>query len=338
MRLRFACALVLLVALSAPALAETVRGGTVTYTVDVQAAADAQNVRLWLPYPLSDANQDISDVRLGGNFEQSGVYRDPASGAVSLYAQWKEPKEQPKLTLSFHVDSHYAKLPRLVDNGGPIPVEVVPYLKQVGLTPQDEKSFAAMAKEATKGRKGTLAKARGVYEWVIAHTYRDNDVVGCGLGQPGRTLSSCNGGGKCADISSVFVAVARAAGIPCRDVYGLRMAAPKTGTITGDYHCWVEFYLPGTGWVPVDPADVRKMMLVNKLELKDAKQWVEFFWGGDDLFRIALERGTTDVTLAPKQAGPPLTYYMYPFAQVDGRTLDFFSPKTFAYTVEFKAD
>lgn len=338
MRLRFACALVLLVALAAPALAETVRGGTVTYTVDVQAEAGAKNVRLWLPYPLSDANQDIGDIRLGGNFEQSGVYRDPASGAVSLYAEWKAPKEQPKLTLSFHVDAHYAKLPQLKDNGGPIPVEVAPFLKQVGLSPQEEKSFAAMAKEATKGRKGILAKARGVYEWVIAHTYRDNDVVGCGLGQPGRTLSGCNGGGKCADISSVFVAVARAAGIPCRDVFGLRMAAPKTGAITGDYHCWVEFYLPGTGWVPVDPADVRKMMLVNKLELKDAKQWVEFFWGGDDLFRIALERGTTDVTLAPKQAGPPLTYYMYPFAQIDGRTLDFFSPKTFAYAVEFKAD
>ena len=44
--------------------------------------------------------------------------------------------------------------------------------------------------------------------------------------------------------------------------------------------------LPGTGWVPTDPADVRKAMLADKVELKDADKLKEFFWAGDDLFRI----------------------------------------------------
>ena len=109
-----------------------------------------------------------------------------------------------------------------------------------------------------------MKRAYAVYSWVVENTFRDEGVKeGCGLGLPIRTLQDLKGGGKCADISAVFVTLARAAGIPARDVYGLRIAAPKTGEITGNYHCWAEFYLPGTGWVPADPADVRKAILVK---------------------------------------------------------------------------
>jgi transglutaminase-like putative cysteine protease len=136
----------------------------------------------------------------------------------------------------------------------------------------------------------------------------------------------------------VYLAVARASGIPARDVYGLRMASPKTGEITGDFHCWLEFYLPGTGWVPMDPADVRKAMLTEKLELKDAGKWVEFFWGGDNLFRIALNRGARDMVLSDATEAEPLTYFMYPYAEVNGEVKDFFSPTDFKYTVTLNLD
>ena len=172
----------------------------------------------------------------------------------------------------------------------------------------------------------------------MENTFRDPEVKGCGLGIPGRTLFQCKGGGKCADISSVYVAVARAAGIPARDVYGLRLSNPKDGNITSGFHCWAEFYLPGTGWIPVDPADVRKMMLVHKVELKNAGDWRKFFWGGDDLFRVVLEKNSRGVVFEPEQKGKPVNYLMYPFAQVDGKTLNFFDSKGFTYFVSYKAD
>ena len=49
------------------------KGGIVTYTVNLEAGAKAKTARLWLPYPLSDQNQVVSDVQVSGNYQASGV-------------------------------------------------------------------------------------------------------------------------------------------------------------------------------------------------------------------------------------------------------------------------
>ena len=107
--------------------------------------------------------------------------------------------------------------------------------------------------------------------------------------------------------------------------------------ITTYQHCWAEFFLPGYGWVPVDPADVRKAMLVEKLELKDpkTKEYREYFWGGMDPYRVVLAVGR-DVALNPPQAGPALNTFGYPYAEVGGQMVDFYEPKTFATNIPFK--
>lgn len=313
--------------------------GTVTYDFEIKNFVKDKSTRLWIPYPLSDANQDISEVKISGNHDIQGIYRDAATGAVYLYAQWSKTVKMPVLSLSFHVDSHFKKAAGPKDGGTDIPVEILPYLAANSFMPADHPQIRDYAKAATAGKTTLLEKARGVYDWTIKNTFRDPDVKGCGVGEPLVTLTQAMGGGKCADISSVFVAVARAAGVPARDVFGLR-GSGKTGEMTGDFHCWAEFYLPGTGWVMVDPADVRKAMLVEKLELVDTltAERAEFFWNGDDLFRIALSRADRGVTFTPAQTGGPLGYFMYPYAEVDGKILDYRDPKTFVYTVTFKAE
>ena len=315
-----------------PSEAATSYKGTVTFTVELAGAEKSQNTRLWLPYPLSDAFQTISDVDIQGNQESLGIYNDPQSGALYLAAGWAEPKNTPALTFRFDIASHYKKLEELRETEAPFPLEVLRFLKTSESVPADDPFFRDLA-EKLEIEKSVLKRARLVYDWVVENTFRDPDVKGCGLGLPVRTLNEMKGGGKCADISAVFVTLARAAGIPARDVYGLRMASPKTGEITADFHCWAEFYLPGTGWVPVDPADVRKAMLVEKLELKDAGQRREFFWGGDDLFRIALNRDTRETVLSDTTKSSPLTYFMYPYAEVDGVAKNFFNPQNFKYSV-----
>lgn len=324
--------------LTVSAIAFAGHSGMITYRIDLNTEKDAKTAKLWLPYPLSDTHQTIKDIQINGNYDTAGVYRDPNSEAVFYYAGWNRVSAQPFVVMSFHVDLKDRKIKTIKKSKAQIPVPIRKYLESSEYVPADDKHIKKLAKMATKGKKTILDKAQGVYDWVVENTFRDPEVQGCGLGIPGRTILQCKGGGKCADISAVYVAVARAAGIPARDVYGLRLADPKNGDITSGFHCWAEFYLPGTGWVPVDPADVRKMMLVHKLELKDAGKWRKFFWGGDDLFRIVLEKNSRGVVFEPPQEGNPLNYFMYPFAQVDGKTLNYFDAKGFSYTVTYKAD
>lgn len=331
-------AMIAVALLTAPAYAVG-KDGVVTITLNPTVSKDSKTVDVWLPYPLSNEAQDISNVSVTGNFANSAVYRDSDSGAVFLHATWPSVQEEPELKFRFHVDMESRKVGQIKESAMPIPAPIrEKYLESTLQVPAE--MFKEKAAEIVAGKTTILEKARAIYDWTVDNTVRDPNVKGCGLANPGRTLYECNGGGKCADISAVFVTFARAAGVPARDVYGLRLGTPKNGDITSGFHCWAEFYLPGTGWVPVDPADVRKMMLVHDLKLGDkaAKEWREFFWGGDDLFRITLNKDSRGVKLGSGERSGTVNYFMYPFAQVDGRALNYFDPKTFKYSVSYNAD
>lgn len=318
-----------------PAFAE-IPAGNLTFTITPFVSDGTRDVKLWVPYPMSDEFQTISDMKITGNYQQSAIYRDPVSEAVYLYAVWKEPLAKPECVMSFHISQKNRKNTDLKDSGEKYPELVLRYLESTDEIPANDPEMKTIANKTITGKKGTLEKAKAIYDWVVQNTFRDPDVKGCGLASPIRTVNYCEGGGKCADISAVFVTLARAAGIPARDVYGLRLSLPKDGDVTSGFHCWAEFYLPGTGWVMVDPADVRKMMLVHKLELKDAMDWYNFFWGGDDLFRLVLEKNSRGVSL--DGTDQKISYFMYPAAQVDGKMLNYFDAAGFSYKVEYIGD
>lgn len=165
--------------------------------------------------------------------------------------------------------------------------------------------------------------------------YQDPETVGCGKGDVCELLKKP--GGKCTDISSVYIALARAAGVPAREIFSVRLGKKPQEDITTWQHCWAEFFLPGYGWVPVDPADVRKAMLVEKLELKDAKtkEYRDYFWGGIDPYRVVIAQGR-DVILNPPQKGAPLNTFGYPYAEVGGKPLDFYDPASFVYRITYR--
>jgi thiol-disulfide isomerase/thioredoxin len=122
--------------------------------------------------------------------------------------------------------------------------------------------------EVTKGKTSDVEKVRAVYDWILANTYREPKVRGCGVGDIKTMLETRNFGGKCGDINGLFVGLVRSVGVPARDVYGIRVAPSAFGykslgagsaNISRAQHCRAEVFLKGYGWVAMDPADVTKV-------------------------------------------------------------------------------
>lgn len=319
----------------APAAWAKSRAGVVTVEVDLSKQEAGKETKLWIPYAVSDKHQTVTDVKVAGDYASSGVYTDKANGTPVLYAQWDKDAKSRKLIYSFTVEREEV---RVRDLSAKEPAwnkaDYAEYLQPTSLGPTDGE-VKKLADSITKDKRTVLEKAKAIYDWTCENMYRDPATVGCGKGDVCDLLKKP--GGKCTDISSMYVALARAAGVPAREVFGVRLGKKAEEEITTWQHCWVEVFVPGTGWVPVDPADVRKAMLVEKLELNDAKtrEYRDYFWGGIDPYRFKVASGR-DLVLNPPQAGAPLNTFGYPYAEVDGKTLNFYDPKAFGYRLLFK--
>jgi transglutaminase-like putative cysteine protease len=204
------------------------------------------------------------------------------------------------------------------------------------------------ALKATAGATTDIDKARALYEWVVEHTFRDPKVRGCGRGDIRAMLESGNMGGKCTDLNALYVGLARSVGLPARHVYGLRIAKSEesfkslgvsNGVATKGQHCRVEVYLQGHGWVPVDPADVRKVALEEtpgNRPLSDpivSRARGQLF-GSWEMNWMAYNYAH-DVSL-PGSAGKPVVYFMYPQAETAEGRIDPFDPDNFKYEITAK--
>lgn len=61
--------------------------GLITIKVDLKVPETPQSAKIWLPYPVSDEYQLIESMAIKGNFINSGVYKEPKSGALYFFAE-----------------------------------------------------------------------------------------------------------------------------------------------------------------------------------------------------------------------------------------------------------
>jgi len=315
----------------------------VAFRAEVVGPAGA--TRVWLPLPLAPDTDYYRSLGHSstGNATRTAVYRDDRYGAEIFYAEWPAGEATPLLELA----CRFATRDRSVDLSAPGPVAAPPvaelqrFLEPTRLIRTDG-IVAETAREITKGSRGDLEKARAIYEWIVVNTFRDPKVRGCGVGDIRSMLETRNLGGKCADLNALFVGLARAAGLPARDLYGMRVADSsefkclgRSGDVTKAQHCRAEFYTPALGWVPVDPADVRKVVLEENggLSLEDpivARARAKLFgaWEMNYLpFNVA-----HDVPL-PNSAREPIPFLMYPQAETGEVAKDCLDPDAFRYRI-----
>jgi len=236
--------------------------------------------KLWLPLPL---NQDTLFQRTishawEGNPTRASMSRQPDGNLEVFRCEWADGSAG-KLQLTTQVntaDRHFDVARRTI---APEREDILRRNLQASrLIPNDGLAF--QLGERIIGRvKDPVAQAKVIYEWVVEQTIYDPALPGSGSGDIRQQLLSGRYGGRSADINGLFVAICRAIGIPARCVCGLRAGPSRlfrslgldTSDATRAYHVRAEFYVPGYGWIPVDPSDVRRAIVFENLSDQDSR-------------------------------------------------------------------
>jgi transglutaminase-like putative cysteine protease len=313
----------------------------------VQLRDPSADATVWVPVPTINTHWQRSlSSETSGNAEQTNIETDPKSGARFVVAQFKADTPSPSLQVTSRVQT----MDRAVDwkslqDNRESTATLRRWVQPSALVPTDG-IVRKTALQITKGAHTDVDKVHRIYDWTIVTTYREPKVRGCGVGDIKALLETGDLGGKCADINGLFVGLCRAAGIPARDAYGLRLAPSAFGykelggnpaSLKGAQHCRSEVHLQKYGWVAMDPADVDKVMRQETSEwIKDAGHPLvvpvrKALFGGWEGNWMAYNTAV-DVTL-PGAAGASLPFLMYPQAQSGAKRYDSYDPDNFKYTI-----
>jgi transglutaminase-like putative cysteine protease len=317
-------------------------------TTTVEVLKPEGPTRIWVPAPpweASSLQKVISEKVTCGKGGVATTFNDQNSELRMICASFPS-SARPVLTVSTQVMTRdwFVDLGQKWHRAHSQEENLSAFLKPTRHIPTDG-IVKHTADKITRGMEIDSQKARAIYEWVVVNTYRDPKIRGCGRGDIRFMLESGDLGGKCADINALFVGLARAAGLPARDVYGIRAGKSALGykclganseNVTKAQHCRAEVYISGAGWFPVDPADVRKVMLEessSKLDLSDQRvidARVRLF-GSWEMNWIAFNHAQ-DVSLLGSD-GQPLPFLMYPQAETANGRIDCLDPDDFRYQI-----
>ena len=278
-------------------------------TIVKDLPVEVNRLELWIPVPRNDPHQQIANVRVKTKLPYT--LSTDSKGNKVLHILIQRPKESSFVAdIAFSATRREHRQPGLY-SGSPLAREedsreLALWLKPDRLVPIDGqiRIWAREVVEAANAQTD-LEMARAIYSHVVSTVKYDKTGRGWGRGD---IYYACDARrGNCTDFHAIFIGYCRALGIPARFAIGFPLPADRgQGSITG-YHCWAEFYAKGIGWIPIDASEAAK----------DPSRR-EYFFGAHDENRIEFTRGR-DIVLSPRQKGDPLNYFVYPYAEVDGK-------------------
>ena len=214
---------------------------------------------LFLAAPSNEpARRQIEDLSKGFKFGRTLVLRNPELARGTATYRFEPTATKPRKsagTIAYHFDDlpkRYGvpyvavELEIDVDSSGFSASRKKPAKALIAATPSwpaADPNVKALARKITAGKKTNEAKAMAILKWL---------APGLNIKYSGRTGSRWGTlkvleqeFGHCWDFSDCFVTLARAAGVPSRQVAGWLYASSG--------HVWAEYYREGEGWQQVDP-------------------------------------------------------------------------------------
>lgn len=344
------------------------KAGTLKLEVDLSDETRypvGKTAKVWLPVPQSDDNQSITSVRCDAPGAKMAELKEDSAGGKQMYIEWGAdtiPADR-KATLSYHLyrkavirDEKIASM----ENGVVDKDAFAEYLKEsywsgdlkTGIVKETSDMIVEKYNATT-----VYEKAFAIYDFMCDNMIRTDDKTVI-FGDVVSILKGFRGeeggrnGGSCMDMNAVFVSLCRAQDIPARTLYGYRFT-------TLGVNCRAEFYLPGYGWVPADPALAIKQGRGLDAPPKTDSDVVwegikDKFWGNAEENWICVNIGK-DITLDPPQSVVTEEYlevlnpvndqgvstinlFMFPYGEYGGQYIPCQAKNDFKYVYSFEEE
>jgi transglutaminase-like putative cysteine protease len=167
----------------------------------------------------------------------------------------------------------------------------------------------AIADDLSVEMKNPCEQVRAFYDFVVnelVYNYNRNDW--------GAQAALGPMGADCTEYSSLMTALSRAAGIPARYFEGLLYKDEEITELAQTEHAWMDAYLPGIGWTPIDATLGREPSFRetyfahytpdhiiittgrNPSTLRGSNYWSHLYWPGDST-DIQVQTADWDITL-----------------------------------------
>ena len=283
----------------------------------------AKKARIWLVVPREDPAQKVDAIQLTGpgksRVAQGGTYNNRFA-----YFEVDNPPVSVAVAADFAVERREARPFINADVARPIGEldrgRFGRELRADRYVPVDGE-YERLARQIVGNERNPVRQSKLIYDWVLGY-------VEYWVKDPTRLKASVNGEsdyclatktGNCTDFHSLYASLTRSIGIPTRFVYGSFFQGenhpiPNKASLDGkdtdaSYHCWIEVYAGGVGWVPLDVA------LADLLPTRERQEW---YFGRLDDRRVSWSYGR-DLTLAPKQAAGPVNAMHKVYVEIDGK-------------------
>jgi uncharacterized protein (TIGR03000 family) len=275
------------------------------YGGTIKGLAQGKPARVWLPVATSGPEQDVflAKVRAPG---QDEIHKEKQYGNTILYF---EAKADNKGEIPFEVTYEVRRREVRTDLDANLFLKPAPQENLVRFLQPDAKvPTAGKPLELIKDKQlpnDQFAAAKVLYDVVNNHMKYSKQGTGWGQGD---AVWACDSKfGNCSDFHSLFISMARGNKIPSKFEMGFPIPAMRGRGDVGGYHCWAWFLPNKRGWVPVDISEANR-----NPDLK------EYYFGNLTEDRVRFTTGR-DIQLEPRQKGPALNFFIYPYAEVDGQ-------------------
>ena len=205
----------------------------------------------------------------------------------SIIFEWENPYEK---ELSFGFNSRiktYNKVVEVKDKVGfpikELSAELEVYTKPSETIDSDDKQIVILASSLVKGEDDLYEAVFKLAEWTRHNVEYDLSTLTAEVSQKASWVLE-HKEGVCDEITSLFIALCRAVGIPAKFASGVAYTNSELFEEKWGAHGWSEVYFPDYGWVPfdvtygefgfIDPTHVKMRESVDSASSSTEYEWI----------------------------------------------------------------